>query len=280
MARMALPRAGHRLRGRWPIPARPQPERAPGERAVVNDALLLTALAVATALATGLGALPVIALGERRARALQGALSGLAAGVMAVAAVVGLLLPATDQGDDLEVLLAAAAGALALVLSRRVLNRRAHLHGRSEAGARSMLVIGVLFAHSLPEGLAIGSAFASDTAGIGVFVIAAIAIQNVPEGTATAAAMAPAGYSRSKQVWGAVLTSAPQVPGALIAWLAVEQIDGVLPISFAIAGGAMLALVIVDLLPDAWKHASHPRVLAGTALGAGLMLAIGAALEV
>ncbi|MEA2217833.1 MAG: hypothetical protein QOJ35_459 [Solirubrobacteraceae bacterium] len=246
----------------------------------MNDALLLTAIAAGTALATGIGALPVIALGGERARAAQGVLSGLAAGVMAVAAIAGLLKPAFDEGDALAVGAAAAAGAIALVVSRRVLNARARGHGRSEAGARSLLVIGVLFAHSLPEGLAIGSAFASHQAGIGAFVIAAIAIQNVPEGTATAAAMQPAGYSRSKQVWGAVLTSVPQVPGALIAWLAVEQVHGLLPLSFALAGGAMLALVVVDLLPDAWRHAPHLRVVAGTALGALAMLAIGAALEV
>ena len=69
----------------------------------MNDALLLTALAAATALATGFGAPPVIALGEHRARAAQGVLSGLAAGVMAVAAAVG---------------------ALALVASRRLLSER------------------------------------------------------------------------------------------------------------------------------------------------------------
>jgi zinc transporter ZupT len=70
------------------------------------------------------------------------------------------------------------------------------------------------------------------------------------------------------------------VPGALVAWLAVDQIQGLLPISFALAGGAMLALVVVDLLPDAWKHASHLRVVAGMAGGAGLMLVVGALLEV
>ncbi|MDX6676496.1 MAG: zinc transporter, family [Solirubrobacteraceae bacterium] len=246
----------------------------------MNDALLLTALAAGTVLATGVGALPVIALGELRARAAQGVLSGLAAGVMAVAAIVGLLLPAAEQGDVATVVAATVAGALALVLSRRLLNERAHRGGRSEAGARSLLVIGVLFAHSLPEGLAIGSAFASDKVGMSAFVIAAIAIQNVPEGTATAAAMAPAGYGHAKQFWGAVLTSAPQIPGALLAWIAVEQIHGLLPASFALAGGAMLALVVVDLLPDAWKHSSHGRVVAGTALGAALMLVIGLALEV
>jgi ZIP family zinc transporter len=246
----------------------------------MNDALLLTVIAAGTALATGVGALPVIALGGERARAWQGLLSGLAAGVMAVAAVFGLLKPAAEQGDLATVALATAGGALALVLSRRVLAHRAIGSGRSEAGSRSLLVIGVLFVHSLPEGFAIGSAFASTQAGIGVFVITAIAIQNVPEGTATAAAMQPAGYGRAQQIWGAVLTSVPQVPGALVAWLAVEQIRGLLPISFALAGGAMLALVVVDLLPDAWKHASHPRVVAGAALGVGLMLAVGAALEV
>jgi zinc transporter ZupT len=92
--------------------------------------------------------------------------------------------------------------------------------------------------------------------------------------------MQPAGYGAAKQFWGAVLTSVPQVPGALFAWLAVKQVDALLPASFALAGAAMLALVVVDLLPDAWGHASHRGVAAGTAIGAALMLAVGAALQV
>ncbi len=246
----------------------------------MNDALVLLAIATGTALATGLGALPVLALGAHRARAAQGMLNGIAAGVMAVAATAGLLMPAFDQGETGSVLAAAVAGALALVIMRRALGHHARASGRSAAGTRSLLVLGVLFVHSLPEGFAIGSAFASTEAGIGLFVITAIAIQNVPEGTATAAAMAPAGFSPARQVWGAVLTSLPQIPGALVAWLAVEQIEGLLPVSFALAGGAMLALVVVDLLPDAWQHDSHARVAAGTALGAAVMLVLGLALEV
>ncbi|MFP5362983.1 MAG: ZIP family metal transporter [Thermoleophilia bacterium] len=246
----------------------------------MSDALLLATIATATVLATGVGALPVIALGAARARAAQGLLSGLAAGVMAVAATVGLLVPAAEQGSPATVAIAAVAGAIALVVSRLGLRNHAHHTGGSEASARSLLVIGVLFAHSLPEGFAIGSAFASSQAGLSAFVITAIAIQNVPEGTATAAAMQPAGYTAAKQFWGAVLTSVPQVPGALVAWIAVEQIDALLPASFALAGGAMLALVVVDLLPDAWQHASHVGVLGGTALGAAVMLLVGAALGV
>lgn len=246
----------------------------------MNDALLLTAVAVGTALATGVGALPVLALGAARARAAQGVLSGIAAGVMAVAATAGLLKPAFEQGETAVVAAAAASGALALLLTRRALGHRANAADRRAAGTRSLLVFGVLFAHSLPEGFAIGSAFASTQAGIGLFVITAIAIQNVPEGTATAAAMQPAGYSPWRQFWGAVLTSVPQVPGALVAWLAVEQINGLLPVSFALASGAMLALVVVELLPDAWTHGSHLRVAAGTALGAAVMFGLGLALEV
>lgn len=79
---------------------------------------------------------------------------------------------------------------------------------------------------------------------------------------------------------GAVLTSLPQVPGAMIAWVAVEQIEGLMPASFALAGGAMLALVVVDLLPDSWKHASHRGLIGGTTIGALLMLVVALALEV
>ena len=75
--------------------------------------------------------------------------------------------------------------------------------GRSGAGGRtSVLVFAVLFVHSLPEGLAIGTAYASDTAGLGLFVILAIAIQNIPEGTSVAIPMAAAGYRPGAPVLG------------------------------------------------------------------------------
>lgn len=106
----------------------------------MDDALVLTLIAAGTALATGLGALPVIWLGRERARAWQGLLSGFAAGVMAIAATVGLLKPAVEQGDGVAVAVAAAAGALALVVSRRLVRRRTEHDGRSVAGARSLLV--------------------------------------------------------------------------------------------------------------------------------------------
>jgi ZIP family zinc transporter len=77
-----------------------------------------------------------------------------------------------------------------------------------------------------------------------------------------------------------VLTSAPQPVGAVVAYLAVEEIDGLLPFSFAFAAGAMLALVVVELAPEAYARGGRVMALAGTAAGAMLMLLLAAALGV
>src|SRR5436190_851015 len=83
-----------------------------------------------------------------------------------------------------------------------------------------------------PEALAIGTAYASDRSGLSLFVILAIAIQNIPEGTSVALPMEEAGYTHSKQFWAAVMTSSPQPFGAVLAFLLVEQINALLPVSF------------------------------------------------
>src|SRR4051794_8689867 len=245
------------------------------------DVLWVALIGAGTALATGLGVLPVWALGEGAAR-YRPALEGAAAGVMGVAAVVGLLLPATDSGSAVEGVVGAAAGVAFLLLARRLL-RRHELHVGHLSGAgvqRSLLVFAVLFVHSLPEGLAIGTAYASTTEGLGLFVILAIALQNVPEGTATAIPMVPAGFSRRAQFWAAVGTSVPQPVGAVIAFVLVDQVEGLLPLSFAFAGAAMLALVVVDTLPGALGHGRVRLALAGACLGAGAMLLLSALLGV
>jgi zinc transporter, ZIP family len=236
-------------------------------------AILLLA-ACGTALATGLGAVPVFMLGSRAA-ALAPTLLGFAAGVMGVAAVAGLLIPAGEEGSAVEVLAGLAAGIAFLALARRRFSPDAGFMGRTGPGARtSALVFLVLFVHSLPEGLAVGTAFASDREGLSLFVILAIAIQNVPEGTSVAIPMAEAGFGRGRQFWAAVGTSAPQPVGALVAYLAVEEIAGLLPLSFAFAAGAMLALIAVEMLPAAFAGRGRAGPIAGILAGAALMLAL------
>lgn len=243
------------------------------------EVVVLALAACGTALATGLGAVPVFFLGPRAAR-LTPLLLGLAVGVMGVASVVGLTIPAAEEGSPAAVLAGASCGVGLFWLVRRRLDPGARFMGQAGPGARmSALVFLVLFVHSLPEGFAIGSAFASDRAGLSLFVILAIAIQNIPEGTSVAIPMAAAGFSRRRQFWAAVGTSAPQPFGAVVAFLLVEQVEALLPFSFAFAAGAMLALIAVELLPRAYAG-SRSEASAGIAGGAVLMLALSAVLGV
>jgi ZIP family zinc transporter len=237
------------------------------------DLLVLVLAATATAVATGLGAVPVFFLGER-AETLRPWLLGFAGGVMAVASVVGLLLPAADEGSTADVVWGTALGVAFLLASRRLIDSPRSKLTSSAESRTALLVFLVLLVHSLPEGFAIGTAYASDTAGLSLFVIIAIGAQNVPEGTSVAIPLAAAGYGRSRQFWAAVGTSAPQPVGAVIAYLLVEQVERLLPISFAFAAGAMLALVAWELAPSAVSSGRVHSAVAGGAVGAAVMLAL------
>jgi zinc transporter, ZIP family len=243
------------------------------------DLLVLTLAATATAVVTGLGAVPVFFLGERAAT-LRPWLLGFAAGVMTVASVVGLLLPALDEGTAGDAILGAAFGVAFLLASRWwIESPRSRVTSTAERRT-ALLVFLVLLVHSLPEGFAIGTAYASDTEGLSLFVILAIGAQNVPEGTSVAIPLAAAGYGRARQFWAAVGTSAPQPVGAVIAYLLVEEIEGLLPVSFAFAAGAMLALVALELAPSAFESGRVRTALAGIVTGCAVMLGLSALLGV
>jgi zinc transporter, ZIP family len=246
------------------------------------DLVVLVLAATATTFATGLGAVPVFFLGERAAT-LKPWLLGFAAGVMSVASIVGLLLPALDEGSGAEAALGTALGIAFLLLSRWAIDSQrwsVTSEPLSTERRTALLVFLVLLVHSLPEGFAIGTAYASDTAGLSLFVILAIGAQNVPEGTSIAIPLAAAGYSRARQFWAAVGTSAPQPVGAVIAYLLVEEIESLLPISFAFAAGAMLALVALELLPSAVESGRVRTAVSGIVAGSALMLGLSALLGV
>ena len=141
---------------------------------------------------------------------------------------------------------------------------------QGRADRLAVLTFGVLLVHSLPEGLAIGAAWEA-SGGLATFVILAIAIQNIPEGTAVAVALEQAGRGPWEQFRAAVVSSAPQIPGALLAWWAVDAINGLLPVSFAAAGAAMLALVGAELVPAAWRAGGHRSAAGGVLAGAAIM---------
>lgn len=212
-----------------------------------------------TALATGLGVAPLYAF-PRSADVVRAVVAGVAVGSMLAASFVGLLIPAARDGAAATVVASAVAGAVLVLVFRARLSEARRGRLDSAAARRSLLVFAVLLVHSLPEGLAVGAAWGSHEAGLGVFVVIAIALQNIPEGTAIAIPLAATGASPARQVCAAVLTSAPQPLGAVAAYVLVEQVRAVLPASLAFAGGAMLAVVVAEMV--------RPLLLGRRALGA------------
>ena len=92
--------------------------------------------------------------------------------------------------------------------------------------------------------------------------------------------MHDAGFSTHQQFWAAVATSLPQPVGALVAYVLVEEVSALLPVSFAFAAGAMLALIAVDLVPQAFTATTWRSALGGAAAGSALMLSLSALLGV
>lgn len=243
--------------------------------------LLLVLAACATALATGLGALPVYAL-RRQTDAIRAALWGVAAGVMTVASIQGLLLPALRLDGDRGVVLGVLAGVAFLLVARLTLDHR-DLHlgsARGRDARRAVLVFGVLLVHSLPEGLALGAAWAQGSVALGVFVFVAIGVQNVPEGTATAVPLRDAGVAVGRAFWAATLTSAPQPMGAVVAYLLVSDNPSLLGSSFGFAAGAMLALVVLEVAPVALRGAGARQGMAAASVSAAAMVLLGLVLSV
>ena len=245
------------------------------------EVVVVALVGAVSALATGVGAVPVFLLRDR-VEALLPLLWGLTIGLMGVASVVGLLLPALDEDAPGSVIAGLAVGVGFLLFARHWLGTHelSPVQLRTAGARRSLLVFLVLFVHSLPEGFAIGTAWASARQGLGLFVFLAIALQNVPEGTSVAIPMEAAGFGARQQFWAAVGTSVPQPFGAVVAFLLVDQITGLLPFSFAFAAGAMLALVIVELVPQAVLSRRYAAAAAGTLMRAAVMLVLAAVLGV
>lgn len=141
------------------------------------------------------------------------------------------------------------------------------------------LVLAAMFFHSIPEGVAVGVGYAAEThgdefAGLGLYIALAIAIHNIPEGLAVALPMRTHGASIWKCFWFAVFTSLPQriaaVPASLLVWF-FEPL--MLPL-LGFAAGAMMYLVIDELIPEALKYGSHTSITWAFMVGFSLMVLV------
>lgn len=147
-----------------------------------------------------------------------------------------------------------------------------HQLGASRISSLSLLVFLVFTVHSAPEGVGIGAALRQDAI-TGLVVVIAIALHNIPEGTAVAVGLRQDGVPVWKAAGWAVVTSLPQPLLAPLVFLVA--VGPLLPAGMGFAGGAMLALVVREVLP-----AGHKRSPGGNAIGVVVGLAIALALQV
>lgn len=243
-------------------------------------------------LACGLGALPLLWRGLKAEERI-GLGYAFAGGLMFAASVYNLLLPAFTLGADdamhlvplLKTLGGVALGCSFLwwvdrfMTPERLASRLLKpLGGRTEA----LIFIAMSF-HSVPEGVAVGVGFASEerlaaAEGLGLFIAIAIAIHNVPEGLAVALPLRSRGASIARCFWFAFLTSLPQpiaaVPASLLVWL-FEPL--MLPF-LGFAAGAMMYLVLLELIPDALETRGRAETASAFMAGFGLMALVQVAL--
>lgn len=229
------------------------------------------AAALATAIATGIGALPFA--GRRRDfRRWLGPANAVACGVM-LGASASLILEGVGRSGGRTVI-GAAVGALFVALAYRFVGENEALHLGTLHGAdarKALLIVGVMTAHSAAEGIGVGAAF-GDTRTFGVLIAAAIAVQNVPEGLAISLVLVPRGTPvRSAAGWS-VFSSLPQPLLAVPAFLFVDRFSTVLPIGLGFAAGAMVWMVCRDLLPEALAQGPRRAVALDAAIAFALML--------
>ena len=243
-------------------------------------------------LGTSLGAAVVFLMKKQMSEKTGKIMEGFAAGVMVSATFFSLLEPALRQSESLGRLsfLPASIGFLAgigfLLLLDHVIP---HMHmddsveGPDVALQSSTKLILAVTIHNIPEGMAVGVVYAGYLAGSvslasALALAIGIAIQNFPEGTVVSAPLMATGMKRSKTFWYGVLSGAVEPIAALFTIWAADLVVPILPYLLAFAAGAMLYVVVEELVPE-MSEGKHSNV--GTisfALGFVIMMILDVAL--
>ncbi|MBO7583973.1 MAG: ZIP family metal transporter [Treponema sp.] len=217
-------------------------------------------------LGTALGSALVFFMKKELDVKLQNVLSGFAAGVMVAASVWSLLIPSMEMVSDKGKLafIPAAVGFCVGMIFLLILDKIIpHMHiDNSEEGPKTklqkttMMVLAVTL-HNIPEGMAVGILYAGWASGsaqitqAGALTLAlGIAIQNFPEGAIISMPLHSKGLSKGKACWYGVVSGIVEPVAGLITILLASQISSILPYFLSFAAGAMLYVVVEELVPE------------------------------
>ena len=246
-------------------------------------------------LGTTLGAACVFFMKKSLGDLVQRSLAGFAAGVMVAASIWSLLIPAIEQSENmgklsfLPAFIGFWSGVLFLLLLDRLIP---HLHvgseqaegPKSKLGRTTMMVLAVTL-HNIPEGMAVGVVYAGFlsgntqiTAASALALSLGIAIQNFPEGAIISMPLRAEGERKNRAFLGGVLSGVVEPIGAVLTLLAAQLVIPALPYLLSFAAGAMLYVVVEELIPE-MSQGKHTNI--GTvffAAGFSVMMTLDVAL--
>lgn len=243
---------------------------------------------------TALGAAVVFLFKNINKNIMDGML-GLAAGVMLAATFWSLLSPALEMADSLNLIswlvvaIGIIAGGLLLFLGDKIFEYFASKNEKSIKDntrcKRCLMLITSITLHNIPEGMAIGVAFGSiayglegATVGAAVMLAVGIGIQNFPEGSAISLPLRREGMSRTKAFLVGNISGIVEPISAVIGAILVMKVRILLPILLAFAGGAMIYVVVQELIPESQTNEKKDLMALFTIFGFIIMMVLDVAL--
>lgn len=235
--------------------------------------------------------------GKEVSRKMLDSMLGFAAGVMIAASYWSLLAPAIEMsaGRAVPAWVPATVGfLLGGAVLRGIDMILPHLHaglavsqaeGLRTTWRQTTLLVLAITLHNIPEGLAVGVAFGAAAAGLPAATLPAaislaigIGIQNFPEGLAVAVPLRRAGYSRFKSFWVGQASGLVEPVAGVIGAVAVLVSQALLPYALAFAAGAMIFVVVEELIPEAQRGGNGDLATLGVMVGFAVMMVLDVAL--
>lgn len=224
-------------------------------------------------------------------KTLLDAMLGFAAGVMTAASFWSLLMPAIETAQMLElcewltVLIGFLGGGVLLFVGDRLMAYFERKNNALDKRKRSLMLIFSITLHNIPEGMAVGVAFGSAACGLeGATLTAAcmlalgIGIQNFPEGTAVSVPLHRDGASRGKSFFIGQLSGVVEPIAGVIGAVAVTQSRALLPYMLSFAAGAMIYVVVDELIPESQTNDRKDIMAMFTLIGFSVMMVLDVAL--
>ena len=244
-----------------------------------------------TWLVTALGAAFVFFF-KKIKKSIMDAMLGFAAGVMVSASFWSLLSPSIEMAESLNLnswLIAATgflSGGLLLFIGDKLFTKLTENKENNNNKKRSLMLIISITLHNIPEGLAVGVAFGSlaynlegATLATACMLALGIGLQNFPEGTAVSVPLRREGFSRKKAFFFGQLSGIVEPISGIIGALLVIKIRMLLPFLLAFAAGAMIYVVVEELIPESQSNEKKDLMALFTLIGFSIMMILDLALS-